>query len=76
VLLSLITVLAAVEEEEPNKTLFYIAGALLVAFALIVGGLGVARHESFPPSDGATKGLMALAALLVAFVMASAVITG
>jgi hypothetical protein len=76
VLLSLITVLAAAEGEEPDKTLFYIAGGLLVVFALVVGGLGVTRHERFPGSPGAARGLMALAALLVAFTMASAVITG
>jgi hypothetical protein len=68
-------VLAAVEEK-PDKTLFYIAGGLLVAYAVIVGGIGAFSHRDFPPSDGAARGLMALAALLVAFVMASAVITG
>jgi hypothetical protein len=68
--------LLAVIEDKPDKTLFYIAGGLLVAWAIILGGVGVVRHQSFPPSAGATRAFMALSAVLVAFVMASAVITG
>jgi hypothetical protein len=72
VLQSLITFAA---EGEPDKTLFYVAGALLVAWAVILGFVGITRHDRFPSSAGATRGFMALSALLVAFVMASAVIT-
>ena len=75
-LLSTLIAFAAEEGAEPSKTLFYICGGVLVAFAVVVGGLGVMRHETFPPSTGAARGLMALAALLVALTMASAVITG
>jgi hypothetical protein len=67
---------AAEEGAEPDKTLFYVAGGLLVAWAVILGVVGVSRHESFPPSDGTARGLMLLSAVLVAFAMASAVITG
>jgi hypothetical protein len=74
VLATLIT-FAAEEGAEPSKTLFYFAGGLLVAYAIILGVVGVTRHETFPPSSGATRGLMLLSAALVAFAMASAVIT-
>ena len=67
---------AQAEHEEPSKTLFYIAGILLAAFALIVSAIGIARHETFPPSRGAARGVMALAVVLVLFATASAVITG
>ena len=68
---------AAVDQEgaEPSKTLFYIAGALLVAFAIAVAAMGISRHETFPPSKAAARGIMGLAVILVAFAMASAVIT-
>jgi hypothetical protein len=66
---------AATEGEEPSKTLFYIAGGLLAAFAVVISAIGITRHETFPPSRGAARGVMALAIALVAFAMASAVIT-
>ena len=75
-LLATLIAFAAEEGAEPNKTLFYVCGGALVAFAVIVGGLGVMRHENFPPSAGAARGIMLLAAALVALTMASAVITG
>jgi glucan phosphoethanolaminetransferase (alkaline phosphatase superfamily) len=75
VLHALIT-FAQAEHEEPSKTLFYIAGILLAAFALIVSAIGITRHETFPPSRGAARGVMALAVVLVVFTMASAVLTG
>ncbi len=67
---------AAAHEEETSKTLFYVAGAILAAFAVIVSIIGIRGHETFPPSKGAARGIMALAAVLVAFTMASAIITG
>ncbi len=74
-MLATLITFAAEEGAEPSKTLFYIAGGLLVAWAVILTAVGVTRHESFPPSAGATRGLMALSVVLVAFAMASAVIT-
>jgi len=65
----------AAEAAEPDKTLFYIAGGLLVAYAVIMGFIGITRHDRFPSSSGAARGLMALSVVLVVFVMASAVIT-
>jgi hypothetical protein len=78
VLHALATVIAAAEagEEESSKTLFYVAGGLLVVFAVIVSALGISRHETFPPSPGAARGVMALATVLVVFTMAAAVVTG
>ena len=74
---SLITVMAAVEgEEETSKTLFYAAGSLLVVFALVISAIGITNHETFPASRGTARAVMGLAVLLVAFAMASAVITG
>jgi len=72
----LATLLLAAEEAEPNKTPFYIAASLLVAFALILAFGGMAKHTTFPGSAGLQRGLMFLCALLVAATMATAVITG
>jgi hypothetical protein len=67
--------LAAVEEEESSKTLFYVLGGALVAWALLVSVVGIKRH-TFPGSPGAARAVMAISALLVIGAMASAVITG
>jgi hypothetical protein len=75
VLHALIT-FAQAEHEESSKTLFYIAGILLAAFAVIVSAVGIARHETFPPGRAAARGVMALAVVLVLFAVSSAVITG
>ena len=67
---------AAAEHEETSKTLFYVAGGILAAFAVVISVIGIRGHETFPPSKGAARAVMALAAVLVAFTMFSAVITG
>ena len=71
------TLMAAAEagEEESSKTLFYVMGGVLAAFAVIVSVIGIRRHETFPPSERAARGVMALAAVLVALTMAAAVVT-
>ena len=63
-------------EEETSKTAYYVAGSLLAAFAVIVSAIGIRRHESFPPSRAVAGAVIAVAALLVAATMASAVLTG
>jgi hypothetical protein len=68
-------VLAATEGEETSKTAFYLLGGLLAAFAVVIAAIGIARHEHFPPSRGAARGVMGLAALLVVGAMGSAVLT-
>jgi hypothetical protein len=62
--------------EEGSKTAYYVAGAALAAFAVIISAIGISRHETFPPSKGATRAVMGLAAILVVATMASAVLTG
>jgi hypothetical protein len=74
VLHALITVLAA-EEEETSKTAFYLAGAVLAGFAVVVSAIGIRSHATFPPNRVVQRAVMGLAALLVATTMATAVIT-
>jgi hypothetical protein len=67
--------LAAEAGAETSKTPYYVAGGLLVLFALLLGATGIVR-EDFPASRGATLGVLGLAGLLVLATMASAVLTG
>jgi hypothetical protein len=78
VLTALTTLLAtaAEGEEESSKTLFYIAGIALTVFALGIAAIGIRGHERFPATAGAARAVMGLCALLVAFTMAAAVLTG
>jgi hypothetical protein len=71
----LATLLLAAEEAEPSKTAFYVLAAALVVFALSLSAIGVARHETFPPSRGAATALIGVCILLVAGTMLSAVLT-
>jgi hypothetical protein len=75
VLGALVTFAAEAAEEETSKTLFYVAGLALTAFAVIIAAIGIRGHETFPPTRGAARAVMALAVVLVAFTMASAIIT-
>jgi hypothetical protein len=74
----LATLIAAAEagEEETSKTLFYIMGGVLAAFAVVVSAIGIRSHETFPSSQGAARGIMALGAVLVVLTLAAAVATG
>jgi hypothetical protein len=72
---ALIVFAAEAHEEEGSKTAFYVAGGILAAFGFLIGILGTMRHADFP-GEGAAKGIMGVAALLVVAAMASAVITG
>ena len=67
--------LAASEGEEPSKAAFYIAGGVLVVWALVIGFIVITRHD-FPAKKAQARGVMALSAVLVAAAMASAVLTG
>jgi hypothetical protein len=71
---ALLVLAEASNDAKPSKTAFYVAGAVLVVFALAVSAAGV-RSETFPPSRGARTGLLALAVVLVAAAMLSAVLT-
>ena len=73
----LATLLAAAEagEEESSKTLFYVMGGVLAAFAVVISAIGIRGHETFPPSQGAARGVMTLAAVLVVLTLAAAILT-
>ena len=75
-MLAALITFAAEEGAEPSKTAFYIAGAVLVVFAVVISAIGITRIGTFPSSKGQARGVMALAVLLVATAMATAVITG
>jgi hypothetical protein len=61
--------------EESSKTAFYIFGGVLALYAFAISALGISRHRSFPGSDGAARGVMALTVVLVAAAMATSIIT-
>lgn len=64
----------AAEEAETSKTAFYLCGGLLAAWAVVLGFVGL-RSPDFPGSGAAARGVMALTAVLMVAVMATAVIT-
>jgi hypothetical protein len=74
VLHALIT-FAAEEGAESSKTLFYICGGALAVWAVVVSAIGIRAHETFPPSQGAQRGVIAISVALIVLAMASAVIT-
>ncbi len=73
-MLEALLLLASTEAAEPSKIPFYAAGGVLTLFAVLVGALGVVRHD-FPASPGAARAVMGIAALLVVATMASSVLT-
>jgi hypothetical protein len=73
VLLSLAAVV--VEEEEPSKVPFYVAGGLTACWAVLLFVVGM-RSPDFPGSNGAKRGVITVSVALVAATMASAVLTG
>lgn len=66
---SLVTVLAA---SEPSKAPFYIAGAVLAAWAVALA-FGGMRMPDFPGSATAARAVMGISALLVATTLAAAI---
>ena len=74
-MLTALITFAAEEGAEPSKTLFYICGGLLVVWALVVSAMGIRAHESFPPTQSAARGVMAISVVLILLAMGSAVIT-
>jgi hypothetical protein len=69
-----ILVFAQEEAEEPSKVPFYVAGILLVVWALIVATLGI-RNERFASEKRVGRTIMAVSAVLVVTTMAMAVAT-
>ena len=72
---ALTVVFAAAEAEEPSKTLFYVAGAILAIFAVVISAIGISRIGTFPSSTGQARGVIGLAALLMVATMAAAIIS-
>jgi hypothetical protein len=59
---------------EPSKVPFYIAGGLLVVWALALAGVGLTR-PAFPNNERGARGVMLVTAVLMVLTMAIAVIT-
>jgi plastocyanin len=72
---SLAVHLAPVLAAEKSKTAYYIAGGLLVAWALIVSLLFGLRKPDFPGNLGGQRIVMAISAVLVIAAAATAVVT-
>jgi plastocyanin len=67
--------LAPILGAEKSKVPFYVAGALLVAWALIVSlGLGL-RRPDFPPTESLERAVIAVTVVLVLAAASTAVIT-
>lgn len=66
--------LLVLASEESSKTAFYVAGGALATWAVILSAIGLTRPD-FPGSDGASRGVMAISAVLVIAAMAAAVVT-
>ena len=72
---ALTIVFAATEGHESSKTFFYVAGAVLAVFAVLISALGLSRIGTFPSSRVQARGVIGLAGLLVLAAMAAAIIT-
>ena len=70
----MIDLLIATVEEEPAKTLYYVAGGALALFAVAVSVVGFARPD-FPSSALQARAIMAGGVLLTAFVITAVIIT-
>jgi len=64
----------AAEEAETSKTAFYVAGALLAAWAVALGAAGLSRAE-LPGGQRAERGIIGFTALLVIATLTAAVVT-
>jgi hypothetical protein len=64
----------AVDDHEPSKVPFYLAGGALALWAVLLGFIGL-RSETFPASNGAQRGVMAISVGLVVLALSMALIT-
>ena len=65
---------AEASEAETSKTLFYVMGGALAAWAVILFLVGMRSH-TFAGSPGGQRGVIAISVLLVVATMASSIIT-
>ena len=63
---------AAAAEEHKSEAPFFIAGAILVTFAIAISVVGFKKPD-FPGTAAAARGIMALSATLVAATLFTAV---
>ena len=68
--------LAPVLAAEKSKVPFYIAGGVLVLWALLISMAVGMRKVDFPGSDGQQRMVMAISAVLVVAALVAAVVTG
>jgi len=66
------TILAAAEEAKKSEAPFFVAGAVLVSFAVLISVVGMKRPD-FPENAGAARGVMALSVLLMLGAMSAIV---
>jgi plastocyanin len=59
---------------EPSKAIFYLSGAALALWAVVLTAIGLARAD-FPASQAISRGTMAITAALMAAVMVTAIAT-
>ena len=59
---------------EPSKVPFYIAGGVLVVWALVLSAIGLSRPE-FPGNARGARGVMLLTFVLVVATIAMAIVT-
>ena len=67
-----IILLAAAEgaAEETSHTPFYLAGGALAIFAIVIGALGIVKHDL---GEGASRAIMGISAVLVVATMAASI---
>ena len=70
----MIDLLIATVEEEPSKTLYYLAGSALALFAIGISVVGFTKPD-FPNSTRQSRAIMLTSVALTAFVMAAVIIT-
>jgi plastocyanin len=64
----------SVSAAAPSKVPFYVAGAVLALWAVVLAVFGITR-PGFPGSKGGRRGVLAVSALLVAAAMSTAIAT-
>lgn len=62
-------------EEEHDATLFYLAGGVLTAWAVILAAIGLSRPD-FPSSQAVSRAVMAISTVLVLATMAASATAG
>jgi hypothetical protein len=68
--MDLVTILAATAEESHDETPFLVVGGILAVFAVLVGALGIVRHEM---TDGLANAIIAIGTVLVVGTMITVV---